>query len=59
MILTAAGLLGAACTERRTASDPTPDGDTIEVTIKGNEQPQPSNMPEIIEVPDSIDLMEN
>lgn len=55
--ISAVGLLGASCTERRTASDPTPDGDTIEVAIKGSEKPQNTGMPEIIEVPDSVDLL--
>ena len=38
-------LLGA-CTERRTASDPVPDGDTVEVVIS---HPQPEKTYKIIE----------
>lgn len=55
--ITAVGLLGASCTERRTASDPVPDGDTVEVVVKGGEKDSEKGMPEIIEVPDSVDLL--
>ena len=51
------GLLWASCTERRTASDPVPDGDTVEVVIKGDEKGGKQGEPEIIEVPDTIDLL--
>lgn len=53
------GLLGASCTERRTASDPVPDGDTVRVVIPETEEHHDPGMPEIIEVPDSIDLLGN
>lgn len=53
------GLLGVSCTERRTASEPVADGDTVEVVIKGDEKAQKPGMPEIIEVPDSVDLLKN
>ena len=48
-------LLGAGCTERRTMSDPVPDGDTIEVVIQEPTKSK-AGYPEVIEVPDSIDL---
>lgn len=50
-------LLGVSCTERRTASVPVPDGDTVEVVIPEKEKPVNPGMPEIIEMPDSIDLL--
>lgn len=52
----AAWLLGVSCTERRTASDPVPDGDTVEVVIRGKDSVPSRAMPEIIEIPDSIDI---
>ena len=39
LILSAVCLLGVACTERRTASEPVPDGDTVEVVIGLPEKP--------------------
>ena len=48
-------MLLAACTERRTASDPVPDGDTIEVVIDRHEQP--AHHPIEIESPAEPDTM--
>ena len=56
----AVGLLSVSCTERRTASDPVADGDTVEVEIQGKkENARQPGMPEIIEVPDTVDLLKN
>lgn len=49
-------LLGASCTERRTMSDPVPDGDTVEVVINGDDKAPQPGMPQYIDVPDSVDL---
>ena len=46
-------LLGA-CTGRRTASNPVPDGDTVEVVIVDEVSLNKPQMPEIIDIPDSL-----
>ena len=55
--VSAAALLLAACTGHRRDETPKPDGDTVEVEIKGEEKAREPGMPEIIEVPDSVDLL--
>lgn len=55
-VLAAVALLGGSCTERRTASDPVPDGDTVYVTIRKDDPKKNGKAPRVIDIPDSIDL---